>query len=75
MANFNFGHVGAIIEAGKAAAAHIDISPMDSLQISSNDNAFYNNTSSFIRNSVLNASPKGFIWMQKWGNSKTRVVK
>ncbi len=75
MANFNFGHIGAAIEAGKVAAENINSGPIDSLQYASENNVFYNYTSEADRDATLNSSPEDFIWGQKWGNTKTRVVK
>jgi len=75
MANFNFGHIGAAIEAGKVAAANMDIGPINSLQYSSENNVFYNYAMAADRKNRLGGFPQDFIWGQKWGNKKTRVTK
>jgi len=75
MADFLFGKIGAAIEAGRDAAARVysgpvSGSPSDFLSMDFGD--FTLNADRFF---TINGSPNEFIWGQKWGNTKTKVVK
>jgi hypothetical protein len=70
MANFNFGHIGAALEAGVRANAMIDTGPIDSFPSS------INASDKTIINSNVNRKDYSseFIWGQKWGNRRSRVI-
>lgn len=75
MADFNFGKIGALIEATKASNANIDFGPP-----SANLNGFFGqDVLSYVTNSDLTFSILGnsrdFIWGGTWGNTLERVGK
>jgi len=75
MADFLFGQIGAAIEAGRMAASRVYSGPVSSLPsdfLSMDLSDFTLNADRFV---TRNGSPNEFIWGQKWGNSKTKVVK
>lgn len=75
MADFNFGKIGALIEATKSSNSNIDVGPTGG-----NLNGFYGPDSlSFVSNSDFALSVMGnssdFIWGDMWGDPVARVGK
>ena len=75
MADFQFGHISASMEAGRHADANLDFSPPDLAPFSFLDGDFTNFVNNQDRIYTVEGSSTDFIWGQRWGNSKTRVTK
>jgi len=75
MADFNFGHVGHAIGVGQHADANLDMAPPDLAPFGFLGQDFTTFVSNADRVFTTQGSSTDFIWGQRWGNSKTRVVK
>ncbi|MFA7219213.1 MAG: hypothetical protein WC119_01755 [Synergistaceae bacterium] len=74
MADFNFGLIGAAIEAAKTAADNVNISPIDTTPLVFMDQDFTSYVANADQINTIYGAPDDFVWGQKWGNSKTRVA-
>jgi len=76
MADFNFGQVGAAVEAGRHADANISMGPVDpAVSFTFLDHDFSNFVANQDRIFTVTGSATDFVWGQKWGNLKTRVAR
>ena len=75
MADFQFGHISAAMQAGKHADINLNLSPLNSAVFEGSDMDFSSFVSHADQVHTVEGSSTDFIWDHRWGNSNTRVTK